>query len=310
MNFTDQSVNQSLALNSSLSGEWATLDMKDASDLLSVDLVERIFRLKPGLLDALLGCRSSETELPSGKLMRLKKFAGMGSATCFPIEAFVFWAICASEIAFQLDISLREATSFVYVFGDDIIVPSALAEDVITALEFCGLIVNRSKSYYNGKFRESCGVDAYLSVDITPLRIKKLFPASLNDGESFVAWCSYANNFAARGYTKLAETIFGRLESTFGTIPYGTSTSPYPCRIVTDPSDAEELNKASKIKWKVRSRYQRLEFKVYHLVPVDQPSTLDGWNRLTRNLIAGAGERPSVVVLPNATKLVLGWMAV
>jgi hypothetical protein len=310
INFTDQTVNQWLALNSSLTSEWATLDLKDASDLLSVDLVGRVFRLQPKLLRCLLASRTSETVLPNGDAISLKKFAGMGSAVCFPIEAFVFWAICVSAIALELGIDLCDATAFVYVYGDDIIVPTDLAEEVMTALESTGLIVNRTKSYYRGRFRESCGVEAYLQQDITPVRLKKLFPASLDDGEGFTAWCSYANSLARRGYTELSETIFKELEAIFGKIPYGLPNSPFPCRTVDDVFDAEALNKVSKIKYRYNPDLQRREYRVYHLVPVDHPSTLDGWHRLTRNLVAGAGERPSKFVLPNEVILVRGWMAI
>jgi len=59
----------------------------------------------------------------------------MGSATTFPIEAFCFWAIAASCIAEKRGMDLREATALVYVYGDDIIVPTDLAEDVMAALE-------------------------------------------------------------------------------------------------------------------------------------------------------------------------------
>lgn len=310
VNFTDQSVNQWLAQSSSLNGEWATLDMKDASDLLSVELVKQVFRLKPRMLRCLLAARTHETLLPNGVSMGLKKFAGMGSATTFPIEAFSFWAICCSCIASQLGISLREATSFAYIYGDDIIVPTDLAEDVMAALESTGLIVNRAKSYYKGRFRESCGVDAYLSVDITPIRFKKLYPASLSDGESFEAWCSYANSFRHRGYTELSESIFKDLETIFGRIPYGIATSSFPCRIVDDVFDAEELNRATKIKRRYNDDLQRLEYRVYHLVPTDHPTTLDGYHRLTRNLLAGPGEKPSVFNLPNEVRLVKGWQAI
>jgi hypothetical protein len=310
INFTDQTVNQYLAQISSLNGEWATLDLKDASDLLSVDLVSRVFRLQPRLLRCLLAARTHVTCLPNGEQIPLKKFAGMGSATTFPIEAVTFWAITSACIALQLGISLREAASFVYVYGDDIIVPTDLALEVMAALESCGLKVNRTKSYYRGRFRESCGIDAYLSIDVTPIRFKKLFPASLDDGEAFSAWCSYANSFMRRGYVELAENIFADLEGIFGKIPYGIPTSPYPCRTVDDASDAEQLNRAAKIKRRYNADLQRLEFRVFHLVTNTNPTTLDGWHRLNRNLIAGAGDDPSVVVFPNDVKLVRGWMAV
>ena len=310
INFDDQSVNQYLALSSSLSQEWATLDLKDASDLLSAELVRRIFRFQKPMLRGLFAARTHETLLPNGERFPLAKFAGMGSATTFAVEAFCFWAIAVSCIAIELGISLQEATAFVYVYGDDIIVPTDLAEDVMTALESTGLIVNRAKSYYKGRFRESCGVDAYLSIDVTPLRFKKLFPVSLDDGESFDAWCAYANAFMRKGYTELANSIFTDLEKIFGSIPYGVQTSSFPCRIVDDALDAEARNRELKIKRRYSDELQRLEFKVFTLVPKDRPTALDGWYRLNRNLLSGSGDKPSRVVHPGEVKLVRRWAGI
>jgi hypothetical protein len=179
INFIDQEVNQYLALSSSISGEWATLDLKDASDLLSAHLVERVFRMKPKIAACLLAVRTPETLLPNGTVTELKKYAGMGSACCFPIEAYVFFAICVSAIAQELGIGLREACEFVYIYGDDIIVPTDLSDLVMAALHCVGLTVNVQKSYTKGLFRESCGVDAFAGFNVTTQKVHKLFPAGL-----------------------------------------------------------------------------------------------------------------------------------
>jgi hypothetical protein len=96
VNFTDQTVNRRYAYYGSLGGNWATLDMKDASDRVSTALVERLFA-KTHVLPLLLATRSQETLLPDGTTVRLRKFAPMGSAVCFPVEALVFWRL---ELAF------------------------------------------------------------------------------------------------------------------------------------------------------------------------------------------------------------------
>ena len=337
INFTDQTVNRWLAQTSSKTGEWATLDLKDASDLLSAYTVERIFRSKPRLQSALLAVRTPETVLPNGTVVPLKKYAGMGSATCFPVESYCFWAICVSAIAFELNISLLKASEFVYVFGDDIICPTELYDSVVAALHSVGLTVNNAKSYNKGQFRESCGMDAFNQIDVTPIRLKKLFPEVLGDGTAFAAWCAYANAFERRGYTSLADTIWQdlekleildpkrpRLRKVVGKVPYGTSTSPYPCRIVQsltlcpdglyrmrdDPAEAERLNKVSKIRYDWSKDLQQLVWKVIFVVPKDEPSKLDGWFRLARNLNMGAGDNPSLFVLPRQTEVRFGWSAV
>jgi len=310
INFFNQKVNQDLARRSSLTLEFATLDMKDASDLLSVKLVEKIFRLKPSILKCLLAARTPETVLPNGTVVPLKKFAGMGSALCFPVESFVFWALSVSAIAIKRGIGLHDAAPSVYVFGDDIIVPTEDAEDVIRVLSSVGLKVNTDKSYYQGWFRESCGVDAFGSFDVTPTRFKKTFPVTSEDGTGFAAWVAYANAFESKGYSLLANSIYEELEKVFGKIPYGVPTSPFPCKIVNDPALAEELNQAAKFKWRVSKDYQRVEFRVRTLVPITQDSQLDGWARFNRDILSGTGDEPSIFTLPRATRVVRGWMAV
>jgi hypothetical protein len=310
VNFDDQTVNQELALKSSNSKVWATLDMKDASDLVSVDLVEQIFRLKPGLLECLLACRTQYTRLPNGEVVHIRKFAGMGAATCFPVEALVFWSICVAAIARVMGSDLKACTRLVYVYGDDLIVPWYVFDEVCEALESCGLKVNRLKSFVNGNFRESCGVDAFRGENVTPVRFSKLPPATSRDGVAYVAWVAYANALEAKGYPEAASTIWAMVEGIFGPTPYGTERSPFPCRIVADPSRAEELN-SQFLKRRERKRYQRIEFYVYYVMsPKHEAQEFDSWSRLNRNLISGAGDDPSSFTLPREARVFRGWMAV
>jgi hypothetical protein len=98
VNFTHQEVNRRLAQESSATLELATLDLKDASDRVSLELVRRVFKNTPELVRALEAIRTDATLLPDGRVQSLKKFAPMGSAVCFPVEAFVFWAILTASI--------------------------------------------------------------------------------------------------------------------------------------------------------------------------------------------------------------------
>ena len=66
------------AANSLVAGQLATLDLKDASDRLRLDVVQRLF--PRNWADALTACRSGQTELPDGRLVTLNKHAPMGSA--------------------------------------------------------------------------------------------------------------------------------------------------------------------------------------------------------------------------------------
>jgi len=169
INFTDQMVNRRLAHEASISGRYATIDLKDASDMVSWDLVKLVFPIS--WIAALSATRSTHVKI--GDLNHLlQKFAPMGSALCFPIEAILFWAIS------------RTICDEVWVYGDDIIVANKDATKVMSALESYGLIVNKDKSLYTGFFRESCGGEYVLGHDIAITRLKSL------DLVSYVDFCN------------------------------------------------------------------------------------------------------------------------
>lgn len=311
VNFTYQSINQLHALQSSRTKEYATIDLKDASDRVSLSLVRSLFRNLPDVLRALEATRSTHTLLPDGRRLELKKFAPMGSALCFPIEAVCFWALCVAGISLRRRIDFREVTSKVFVYGDDIIVPSSFALDAMAALESVHLAVNRSKSYYRGHFRESCGIDAFNGTVVTPLRVRKPFTHQNSDGTCFAAWTALANSLMLNGYGAASAYVFGLVEDVYGKLPYGTSNSSFPCRLVTDPATAEELNKQF-LRWRVNGDYQRIEFEVRFLKNRRRKSDLDGWQRLLRDLTMPFDETsdPSVVVVPRTTQIKRGWSPV
>jgi hypothetical protein len=177
VNFTDQTINQKLAFRGSITRELATLDLKDASDLISMDLVRMLF--PRNWVDAFEACRSEETKLPDGSKVKLLKHAPMGSACCFPVMAISIWALLTAYTNYDaLDkgqhLRRRKLPVKVYVYGDDIIIPTQFAESAMGLLESVGLAVNRNKSFVAGHFRESCGKEYYRGVDITPARLRQL----------------------------------------------------------------------------------------------------------------------------------------
>lgn len=173
INFASQEINRSLALANSMSREMATIDLKDASDRLSRELVKILFPTR--IFNCLDAARSSATRLPDGRVIELNKFAPMGSAICFSIEAFVFWALSVASIVIQSGCSYGKAAHRVFVYGDDIIIPITFVPGVVATLEAYGLKVNMHKSFRYGYFRESCGMDAYKGVEVTPTRISTLW---------------------------------------------------------------------------------------------------------------------------------------
>jgi hypothetical protein len=90
--FQDQRPNRRMALEGSLYGELATLDLSEASDRVSNQLVREMVAHWPNVAAALDATRSRKADV-LGKTYRLAKFASMGSALCFPVEAMVFATI-------------------------------------------------------------------------------------------------------------------------------------------------------------------------------------------------------------------------
>jgi hypothetical protein len=88
--FTDQTPNQEMAREGSLTGELATLDLSEASDRVSNQLVRCLFSPFTWFSRGLDATRSRKADVPGHGVIRLAKFASMGSALCFPIEAMVF----------------------------------------------------------------------------------------------------------------------------------------------------------------------------------------------------------------------------
>lgn len=311
VNFVSQTINQSLALESSYSGKSATVDLSDASDRLSLELIKQLFANHELLLAQMLASRATHVILPSGEKWKLKKFAAMGSALCFPIEALAFYCISVAAIcAANPTVPWHNVTPHCYVYGDDIIVPGAHVSAVIDGLERVGLKVNSKKSYWSGRFRESCGVHAYAGIDITPVHIKRLPPVRGTDGQSIEAWISYAHAFEKLRYFRMAERIYSMIEHLLrAKLPYGPRDSGWICRLCDDTALAHILNQ----KWNIRMRwsktYQRTEYHVPYLtVGYRDVQYADGWHRLQKGVLAPDqyGD-PSKVVVPRSTKIKRGW---
>jgi hypothetical protein len=311
INFRSQEINRDLAQAGSVSGEWATIDLKDASDRVSLELVRQVFAKTPHVLRALEACRTEATKLPDGSVLPLSKFAPMGSALCFPIESFCFWSVIVAAVKLRTRLPRRYVERRVYVYGDDIIVPTSWAPLVIRALEMFGLRVNHQKCCTAGQFRESCGMDAFKGVDVTPVKVRKLFPDRCTDANAYDAWAAYANHFAQVGWDAAASFIREELIKVYGqryALPYGSPKASYPCIEVPTAWEAVLLNRK-----RFRSRWnrslQRLEFRVLRITSVRRPSKLDSWHRLSRDIFHGCGDEPSVYVVPRTTKIQLGWAA-
>lgn len=215
--FRSQENSRNRALDASRHGHLATIDLSSASDRLSTRLVEFVFQGS----EILEGMHASRTRVLSQDLSRghpnrvlLRKFATMGSALTFPVQSIVFaliavWAIRLVDNDSEFNfINLGDQCSEVTVFGDDIIVPVRAVETIELLLQELGLKVNKSKSYSEGFFRESCGCDAFMGHDVTPAYALQPYDDSPSAMATTVA---VSNNFFLKGYWRTAEAVLSAI---------------------------------------------------------------------------------------------------
>lgn len=158
--------NQDLAMVGSFSGELTTLDLKGASDSVSLGLVELLL---PQDWCALINMtRSPCGTLPSGDLIVYEKVSSMGNGYTFELESLIFWALCRSVM-----IELKLEDRRLAVYGDDLVFPVGATRMIREVLDFAGFIVNEEKSFSSGPFRESCGKHYWHGYDVTPFYVRK-----------------------------------------------------------------------------------------------------------------------------------------
>jgi len=210
--FTDQVPNQELARIGSVDGSLATIDLSEASDRVSNLLVCRMLKRFPHLSGAVQACRSTKANVPNYGIIPLVKFASMGSALCFPIEAMVFLTIvcCGYEQELNRQLTKKTLSAFlrkVRVYGDDIVVPVEYVRAVVDNLELFGLKVNAKKSFWTGKFRESCGKDYYDGSDVSVTYLRRNIPSQTRDVSGMISMVSFRNQLYKAGLWKTVEVL-------------------------------------------------------------------------------------------------------
>jgi len=273
--FTDQSVNQRGALLGSYTGKYATLDLNEASDRVSIGLVRLLF--PEHIVRCLMACRSHGTELPDGRVLNLHKYAPMGSSLCFPVLSLVVWAILTAGAP---DDDTREGIA---VYGDDVIVPTHYASNAIEQLESFGLKINRDKSCISGLFRESCGMDAFNGTPVTPVRLKTVW-SSTPSPEVYTAYIDYCNQLYGRQYYTTYDLIVGSLRAIYGPIP-GKDMHLH-CPSLVDVPLSERPSKS-----RTNPFLQRKEYRVWDVKSPKVNRRIDGWSMLLRFFAEVANDR-------------------
>lgn len=291
INFSDQSFNQKIALTSSKDLRYATIDLSDASDRVPRLLALQMFRSNPDLMDAIDACRSTHAELSNGLIIGpLHKFASMGSALCFPVEAMYFYTICVIALLDAHELSytwrnIRKVARHLYVYGDDIIVPTTNAVIVLDYLQKYNCKVNINKTFVTGRFRESCGVDAYDGYEVTPTYLRTLRPRHKRDSSGILSWAATAHQLYKKGYWRTTTLIYEILERLIGSLPYVLETSPAVGRI-------SFLGFESAERWS--SELHRFEVLAMVPEPIFRTDRLEGYGALMKCLLKLEGRKSEI----------------
>lgn len=158
-----QEVHQRLARDASVNGHLATIDLSNASDTVALELVREL--LPSDWFHLLFALRAPMT-LFRKKWVHLSKFSSMGNGFTFELETLIFVGLIAGVTG------LAPGRDF-WVYGDDIVVPTSSAHEVVACLKMSGFTPNPKKTFLSGSFKESCGGDFFAGIDVRPFFLKK-----------------------------------------------------------------------------------------------------------------------------------------
>lgn len=245
---TRQDRSQERAYLGSVNRWYQTLDLSDASDLVSNAMIAYLLPRKIYL--ALAAGRPQFLVLPSGERVKLSMFAPMGDGKTFSVLSMVCALTSLAGVIQSRGYSLtaalpkgvlRQCAESISIIGDDISVMDGF-DSVVGALESVGLKVNVGKSFVKGFFREACGMDAYKGTDCTPLRQKVDLNGPWSE-ETLIRAISFHNRLARSAGVRLQGTVTALRREIVRRCPmiaFTTRSDLHPLRLQT--WDAERLN--------------------------------------------------------------------
>lgn len=249
--------NWELARRGSIDGTLSTIDLSDASDRVSLRLFEHVFSRFPRFVALCNASRSATVDTGHGVIL-LKKFASMGSAVTFPVEALVFTAILILSVMEHDGLGLSSVRAIarrpeLRVYGDDIIVPTIYCPKLFENLEKFGLKVNLDKSFFSGSFRESCGMDFYAGVQVQPVYQRRHLPQNRHHVEEIISLSSFRDRFlriyGEGAVTSLVDDLLNRV---LGFYPWHS-----------DPPRSNSVSRRGKSKTRWNRDLQRHETSVW-----------------------------------------------
>lgn len=291
----DQSINRRIACLGSKNPElYATLDLKDASDRISLHLVEFLFK-GTTLLEDLKAVRATHVEV-DGECHELHMHAPMGSACCFPVMGMSLWAL-ATATMWTLDCErhvdphaalpskkeLYWATK-PFVFGDDVIVPTAYIDAIRIIYSVCGLQINERKTFFGHSFRESCGGEYYKGVDISPRLLKNADTSIVSSVISLIVLYNY---MAPRYYDLSEEILRALLKVRPGIVAFSSDPNESSCIYVPQTNVAIRLNRRIGNTVRYHADYQCYQVLVVRMVNEREAASplLDSRARLYESLL-------------------------
>jgi hypothetical protein len=272
--FDDQTPNQRLAKLGSSDGSLATLDLSEASDRVSLQHVRYLLAQHPFFGACVEATRSLKARVPGHGVIHLSKFASMGSALTFPMEAFTFLVLvlCGIEKTLKRPLTRSDIQSLrgkVRIYGDDIIVPVEYVTSVISTLEAHGFRVNAGKSFWTGKFRESCGRDYYDGHDVSIVRVRSVLPTSHKHAQEILSTVSTRNLFYKRGMWSVSQWLDDWMWKVLKYYPHVHDESPVIGRYTfLDCLNGDE--------WRMSSNTHAPVVKGYRVKAQSPMSPLDG----------------------------------
>lgn len=197
INLNDQSINQRRAREGSINGRLATLDLKSASNSMSMALVWQFIGnhshnaryFDPTWYNVLTTLRTEGCIDKDGIAREYNLFSAMGNGFTFELESLIFWSIAAATC------EILNIPADVTVYGDDLIVPVESVELLVETLAYCGFRINEGKSFWTVDgplFRESCGVHYLDGCDVTPFYIDAALDRAdqiILLANNIVRWC-------------------------------------------------------------------------------------------------------------------------
>lgn len=167
----NQMRNYNLAKLGSVDNSISTIDLHAASDSVSRELCALILPTNVCYdIEKVVAWNATDKKWSKNYHRTYFMMSTMGNRVTFPLESLIFSAVVL--LAFKVNghkptVSQRAMTA---VYGDDIIVPTEIAETTIDLLECIGFEVNRSKTFIgNEYFRESCGGEFYKGQQVSTI---------------------------------------------------------------------------------------------------------------------------------------------